>query len=364
MRSSVSGNLSFPPTFSNLQLHGNFGNSPVVVLVSDVGADGLCNVWPVTTFISHLLCGGCAVLRFNMRDSGRSTSYDGTAPPALGRLSFLVRCVTETNPPYSARTLADDIAELLLRLCVPVCHIVGYGYGGVIARLFAIHHPQTCISLTTIGTPNTLFFPKHKKKFTKVAKLHKSRPDVSVSVLLKARHLAEASRVMCTPSAKYDTGTLTEMWYQRLSNVPGSSSCPAAVLLERECRQLWCVHEEDVNAENAGRLAVLRACQKPMLIVHGSADPCVPVGDAIDFASPCAAADLVIMQGVAHDLPDSHTRHVAEAVLRLLRRHNAAQGYAAPPSAPQWGLQCSFVACANDSLGINIKSRLPQGCKK
>ncbi|KAJ9464688.1 hypothetical protein DIPPA_27016 [Diplonema papillatum] len=58
---------------------------------------------------------------------------------------------------------------------------------------------------------------------------------------------------------------------------------------------------------------VLLRCRKPVLVVHGTDDAATPVDQAVALV---ASADLLLLKGVAHGLPDSHAGVVAAAIVR------------------------------------------------
>ena len=77
------------------------------------------------------------MVRYDLRDTGRSTFADPEAPS------------------YSLRDLVADAAGLLDALGLPSAHVAGYGAGGWIAQLLALDHPGKVASLTLIATRPT-----------------------------------------------------------------------------------------------------------------------------------------------------------------------------------------------------------------
>ena len=75
-------------------------------------------------------------MRFDSRDTGRSTHYPAGAPP------------------YGLRDLADDAVGLLDALGIPVAHLVGRSMGGGTAIIAALDHPDRVATLTLVGTTN------------------------------------------------------------------------------------------------------------------------------------------------------------------------------------------------------------------
>ena len=61
---------------------------------------------------------------------------------------------TEKRGPYDTDTLQADILALLRHLSIERAHIVGHDWGGAIAWLLAIHHPDAVRSLTICNLPH------------------------------------------------------------------------------------------------------------------------------------------------------------------------------------------------------------------
>src|SRR5690349_11231958 len=83
------------------------------------------------------LCAALAgryVVRYDLRDAGRSTFVD------------------PDNPGYDLRDLVTDASELLVALGLGRTHVVGLGVGGFIAQLLALDHPDQVASLTLVST--------------------------------------------------------------------------------------------------------------------------------------------------------------------------------------------------------------------
>jgi len=99
-----------------------------------IGGAGSSMDWWEDGFCSRLAVGLRLVIRFDSRDTGRSTSY----PPG--------------TPPYTVADLAADAVGLLDRLAVDRAHIVGISMGGAIGQRLAIEHADRVASLTLIST--------------------------------------------------------------------------------------------------------------------------------------------------------------------------------------------------------------------
>src|SRR5215472_3771917 len=89
--------------------------------------------WP-DALCERLASGGRRVVRYDLRDSGPSTTL---APE---------------NPAYDLRDLVADAAALIEVLGAGTAHLGGVGVGGMVAQVAALDHPDVFSALTLVGT--------------------------------------------------------------------------------------------------------------------------------------------------------------------------------------------------------------------
>src|SRR5687768_5064928 len=89
--------------------------------------------WP-DALCEALAGGGRHVVRYDLRDSGASTTVDPEAPA------------------YTLRDLAADAAALARRPDDRPAHLAGIGVGGMVAQVAALDHPDAFSALTLAGT--------------------------------------------------------------------------------------------------------------------------------------------------------------------------------------------------------------------
>jgi len=77
---------------------------------------------------------GRFVIRYDLRDTGRSTTVD------------------PDSPGYTLRDLVTDAVGVLDGLGIARAHVVGIATGGFIAQLLALDHPSRVASLVLVGT--------------------------------------------------------------------------------------------------------------------------------------------------------------------------------------------------------------------
>src|SRR5256884_7015763 len=89
--------------------------------------------WP-DALCERLTAGGRRVVRYDLRDSGDSTTADPEAPM------------------YTLRDLAADAAALVDTLDGRPAHLAGIGVGGMVAQIAALDHPGAFSALTLART--------------------------------------------------------------------------------------------------------------------------------------------------------------------------------------------------------------------
>lgn len=106
-------------------------SDPPVLLIMGMMASMLW--WP-ESFCEQLAKAGRFVVRYDNRDTGRSTNFPLGAPG------------------YSASDMADDAIAVLDGHGIQSAHIVGMSMGGMIAQLVALRHASRVRTLTVMST--------------------------------------------------------------------------------------------------------------------------------------------------------------------------------------------------------------------
>lgn len=117
-----------------------------VLLISGLGTQMIRWTRP---FCAGLAARGYRVLRFDNRDSGRSTHLRA-APPDFAALAAALGAGQRPAVPYTLGDMAADVLGLLDALGLGRVHLVGRSMGGMIAQMLASGHPDRVLSLTSI----------------------------------------------------------------------------------------------------------------------------------------------------------------------------------------------------------------------
>ena len=127
---------------------------PAVLLIMGLGAQLL--FWQ-EDFCRKLVDQGLRVIRYDNRDVGLSTYYDGQRTKG-SQIGNMARSVLGRRSPavYTLEDMADDAAALLDHLDIDRAHVVGASMGGMIAQIVAARHAERTKTLGVIFSSSPL----------------------------------------------------------------------------------------------------------------------------------------------------------------------------------------------------------------
>jgi len=267
--------------------HFGDATAPLILLV---GGTTMLS-WP-TALCAALARGGHHVVRYDLRDSGASTTVD------------------PESPAYTLRDLASDAAALARELDSRPAHLAGIGVGGMVAQVAALDHVHAFSALTLVGTrpvapgPVDDDLPDHDG--ATVARLFSlPRPDWSDRAAV-AEFAAAAAEI------RGDDPTAARVTAERIwDRTPGTGS---AIQVANQLRMVF--SRLDCGPRWRERLPELTI---PALVVHGRRDPFFPVGNGEACAREIPEARLLVIEDAATAIPDAATGEVAAAMLSLGR---------------------------------------------
>jgi len=267
--------------------------------------------WP-EEFVDGLVELGFYVIRFDHRDSGLSTKFDRAGKPNVLWNWIREHLKLPGSPAYHLDDMAEDALGVLSSLGIARAHLVGVSMGGMVAQILAARHPQRVLSLTSIMSSSGKRGLPGPTPAAREALLRKpANPDDVESIIDTAVSLQQAigSPVYPTPEKQLR---------RRAARALRRCYCPAGT-----ARQMLAVNAAPERGE------LLRAITVPTLVIHGAADPLVPLACGEDTASQIPGARLEVIQGMGHDLPSQ----LNERMLALIDAN--ARGKMAPDSTPR-----------------------------
>ena len=271
---------------------GDPGGRPLL-LVMGLGTQMLA--WH-EDFCGALVDLGFHVVRYDNRDTGLSTHLHDAPPPdvmaALGG--------DTSSASYTLEDLADDAVALLDHLGIDRAHVVGASMGGMVAQTVAIRHPARVASLTSIlSTPSPAVGSATQEAMAALLAPPATNRD---EALQRARATYE---VIGSPGYPLDVAwleTISGEAYDRAHDPAGMA------------RQLLAIHA------SGDRTPGLRALTVPTLVVHGDADPLVQVAGGHATAEAVPGAELLVLEGMGHNLPRELWLQITEAIARVAER--------------------------------------------
>jgi pimeloyl-ACP methyl ester carboxylesterase len=276
------------------------GAGEAILLIAGLGAQMIRWTAP---FCEALAARGYRVIRFDNRDAGCSTHLSQCDPPDFGALAAAVMAGRRPAVPYTLYDMADDAVALLDALSIGRAHVVGRSMGGMIAQIMASEHPERVSSLTSImsGTGNPALPPAAPDV---MAMMLRPAPDpVADEPGFLAHSLAFARAIAGTghrlDERAYRTLVLAEL--RRAYDPAGTARQLAAMA---------------VTGDRRARLATIAT---PTLVVHGADDPLIHPACGRETAGSIPGAELMLVDGMGHDLPPALHRTVAEAIDRTAR---------------------------------------------
>ena len=265
----------------------HFGDpaAPVVLLA---GGTTMLS-WP-DALCKALARGGRHAVRYDLRDSGASTTVDPGAPA------------------YTLRELATDAAALARGFDHRPAHLAGIGAGGMVAQVAALDHPDAFSALTLVNTrpvapgPVDDDLPDHDPA-TMTRLFARGMPDWTNRAAVGEFAAAGAEILGDDPTAA--RGIALRIFDRTPSDVPAvqMANQMGLVFANLHCEPRW--------RERLPEIAV------PTLVVHGRRDRFFPVGNGETLAREIPDARLLVLDNAATTIPDADVEEVAAAMLAL-----------------------------------------------
>jgi proline iminopeptidase len=267
---------------------------PAIVLIMGLGMQLMA--WP-DSLCQELVARGYRVIRFDNRDCGLSGRAPGKKRANLLLAMAASALGLPVRTPYTLEDMAGDAVGLMDSLGIARAHIVGASMGGMIAQVLAAKFPQRVLSLTSImSTSGNRKVSRPSKAARKVLLSRPADPKNPESVI---EHLVEMFGVIGSPAYPSSKDELR----QRLGRSVRRAYEPAGT-----ARQLLAI------IASGDRRKLLKTITAPTLVIHGAADPLVPVAAGRDTAQNIPGATLTVIEGMGHDFPEALLPRLAAAI--------------------------------------------------
>jgi pimeloyl-ACP methyl ester carboxylesterase len=273
-------------------------DAPALVLV--LGLGGQLTAWP-DEVCAMLADRGFRVVRFDNRDCGLSTQCSGV--PDLGAIF----AGDYSSAPYRIEDMAADTVGLVDALSLGPAHVVGASMGGMIVQAMAIGHPghvrSVCSIMSTTGDPAV------------------GAPKPEVAAILAGG----AAQPGAAPLSR-DEAIAATVASGRL--VAGSgfpfdedeARLRAEAAYDRAYRPEGMVRQLAAVVSSPDRTEGLHGVRTPFLVIHGTTDPLITVSGGEATAEAVPGAELLLVPGMGHDLPQPVWPDLVDAIVANAER--------------------------------------------
>lgn len=258
-------------------------------------------------FCEKIAAAGYRVIRFDNRDSGLSGKFDGArvgGPPLPIKLAQFFLGRPTMGAPYTLTDLAGDATRVLNHLGIDRAHVVGASMGGMIAQVLAADHPDRVSSATVVMSSNNraLLPPPGPRQLLALL----SPPPKGAGRDEIIEHTMGLGRTIGSPvyPPTLDQARRNAVeYFDRCYYPVGVARQFAAILASGSLT----AYDERITART--------------LVLHGTHDKLMRPSGARAVARSVPDARLVMIDGMAHDLPEP----LWEQIVGELTEHFAAE---------------------------------------
>jgi pimeloyl-ACP methyl ester carboxylesterase len=274
-----------------------FGHESDRPLLLVMGLGGQLIHWD-SEFCTQLAEKGHYVIRYDNRDAGLSEKMGEFSIPDMAQMmaDFLEGETPEV--PYTLNDMAEDGMALLTGLGIQQSHICGASLGGMIVQAMAINFPDRVKSMTSIMST------------TGNSNLPPASPEAQAALLSPAgeneaeivQNAIEVNKIIGSPGFEFDLERTTQMALEAFER----SFYPEGI-----ARQMAAVAAGGDRREKLNQLAT------PTLVIHGTDDCLVPVEGGIDTHNNIQGSELMLIEGMGHNLPVGAWSQIIKGVTQL-----------------------------------------------
>jgi pimeloyl-ACP methyl ester carboxylesterase len=275
-------------------------SDPALLLVMGLGAQLIH--WP-EEFCELLAGRGFYVIRFDNRDVGHSTKIADAPVPDLAA----VVAGDLSDARYTLEDMADDAVGLLDYLEIDAAHVVGASMGGMIAQTMAVRHPQRVLSLSSIMST------------TGEREVGQARAE-AIAVLLSPAPADREGYIDFHITAFKTIGSPGFPADDEFLRWRGEATYDRSYYPDGFKRQLAAIYA------SGDRTQALASVSVPTLVIHGRDDPLITVSGGEATARAIPGAELLVIDGMGHDVPPGVWERIIDAVEGNIARAATAVG--------------------------------------
>ena len=270
-------------------------DNPAILLVMGLGGP---MGWWSEDFCERLSSRGYFVIRYDNRDTGRSTKL---RQHQVGKVDLVRAFAGLGKPPYTIGDLAEDAFGVLDHLGVERVHLVGVSMGGMIVQTMAIARPERAMSMTSImsTTGNRRVGWQHPRIIPTLLSSAGSTRDSYVERSLRT------SAILGSPAFPGDEELARARAYETYDRGWTASGVT---------RHMLAVLAQPDRTKDLAKLDL------PVTVIHGLNDPLVHRSGGKAVANAVPGAEHIEIAGLGHDLPVQLYDTYVDAIVRTAER--------------------------------------------
>jgi len=264
--------------------YDTFGKSshPALLLIMGLGCQLIH--WQ-DEFCQQIADSGFYVIRYDNRDSGLSTKFEGLGSEEIMERVMALFAGQKVSVPYEIEDMSSDAVGLLDEMNIEKAHICGMSMGGFIAQTFAVNNPSRAISLTSVYShcgKGSKFLPSQEAMEALMKPVPQDRDGA-------IEYTVDFWRLVYGSGLPFD-----EEFHKRIAaQAFDRSFCP-----EGTGRQYLAIMVQKDRSDELGKLII------PSLVVHGDEDPLVPLAGGKATAEAIPDAEFMVVKGMGHVIPN------------------------------------------------------------
>jgi len=293
-------------TANGVSLHyDERGSGPeTALLIMGLGAQ--MTRWP-EGFCDQLAARGFRVIRFDNRDIGLSQKMDEAGLPDMAAIFTAFTMGQQPPAAYTLTEMAADAAGLMDALDLTNVHVIGASMGGMIAQLVAADHADRVASLTSImSTTGNRDLPGGTPEAMAALSTPAPHPETDLEGYLN--HAVKTARIIGSTGHPFDEDGVRVR---------------AKADVERSYAPAGFMRQYAAVLASPDRRPKLKGIEVPTVVIHGEVDPLVPLTGGQDTADNIPGAEMVVIPGMGHDVPQAVYAPIIEAIVKVAGRAKA-----------------------------------------
>ena len=272
----------------------SFGDSGGVPLLLIMGATVPGVYWP-ERFINKFVERGCFVVRYDNRDTGKTT------------------CVDYAEHPYTLDDMARDAVAVMDAYGIEQAHAAGASMGGSILQTLMLQHESRLKSAAIImSSPlsggaseeglSSADLPGPDAAWMEKTMSLLASPPGSREEMIDRK--IEQFRMLAGSAEEFDADAQREI---------ATVEVDQAIDLSAAVNHTLAIN----NSSPSDRRPMLRNANTPTLVIHGTEDPMLPYEHGVSLAETIPGSELMTLDKAGHEMPRCYEDEMVARMLKL-----------------------------------------------